>query len=209
VFEDYERYFCIPCYSNMPLFPFKIEGNTPVVKAFWGRYMIEKGGAFLIYKSGSTYSQIFKEIKYRDKPDLAFYLGYVYGIKLKREALDLWNDIDLLLPVPLSKSKQRARGYNQADMIADGMSKALGIPVDKSSLMRTRSRGSQTSVRRFERWLNVRSNYVCNGFSSQIQHVAIIDDVLTTGATIGACIESILIENKVKISVFCLGYTHS
>jgi ComF family protein len=209
VFEEYEAYFCIPCYGKLPLFPFEIGGKSPIIKTFWGRYEVRYGGSYMMYQSGSRYSEIFKEIKYRDRPELGSYLGYVYGSFLKRNYAIEMAEIDFLVPVPLSKMKEYSRGYNQAEHIAIGISNATGIALNTKVLRRVKSRKSQTTQSRFERWLNVYSNYESIGLPQEVKHIAIIDDVLTTGSTVGACIESIIRLNQVKISVFTLGYTYS
>jgi ComF family protein len=140
---------------------------------------------------------------------LGFYLGYLYGTKLKKDFPNLLAQINILMPVPLSKKKKLARGYNQSEMIAKGLSKATGIRMETSFLKRIRSKGSQTKEGRFERWLNVKSVYDCEKFPQEWKHIALVDDVITTGSTIGACMESVIKLNKVDISVLCLGYTNS
>ena len=84
IFENYEKYLCISCYSELQLFVFSIGSISPVVKTFWGRCEVKYGGSLLMYQSGSLYSRLFKEIKYRDRPDLGVYLGGVYGHRLMK-----------------------------------------------------------------------------------------------------------------------------
>ena len=207
IFENYEKYLCISCYSELPLFIFSIGSISPIVKTFWGRCEVKYGGSFLMYQSGSLYSNLFKEIKYRDRPDLGVYLGNVYGHRLKKYHSKELSDIDMLLPVPMTKKKQAKRGYNQAECIALGLQNSTGIEMEKDCLQRVKDRGSQTRKSKFDRWLNAKSVYECGVLAEGIRHVAIIDDVVTTGATIEACIDAIRSKNDVKISVFSLGFT--
>jgi len=209
VFEKYERFWCINCNANMPLFVFSIGSISPVVKTFWGRCEVRYGGSLLLYESGSFYSNIFKEIKYRDRPDLGVYMGRLYGNRMLKHHRREIADIDLLLPVPMTKKKQKARGYNQAECIAMGFQQATGISMETSLLKRIKQRESQTQKSKFERWLNAKSVYECGELPKSIKHVAIIDDVVTTGATVEACIEAIRRFNNVKVSVFSLGFTDS
>ncbi len=207
VFESYERYLCISCYADLPLYMFSICSNSPVVKTFWGRCEVTYGSALLLYNSQSVYAQLIKEIKYRDRPDLGHHLGYLLGQRLFRLNRNEITQVDLLLPVPMTRKKQLSRGYNQAEYIAKGLATALQIRYDNSYLKRVKNRSSQTRKSRFDRWLNAKSVYQCSPLPTYIKHVAIIDDVLTTGATIESCIDAIRAKNDVKVSVFALGYT--
>jgi ComF family protein len=210
VFEAYENFLCIACFANLPLFIFSIEAaNNPIIKTFWGRCAVSYGGALLVYQSGSPYSQLFKEIKYRDRPDLGRYLGYSLGLQMRKRHAEALAEIDVWIPVPMTRKKLASRGYNQAVCIAEGMQSSLGICLELNALERIKDRGSQTRKSRIERWLNAKSVYVCAPLAAHVKHVALIDDVLTTGATIEACVEAIRMKNDVKISVFALGYTES
>lgn len=189
---------------------FSIEAaNNPIIKTFWGRCEVRYGGALLVYQSGSPYSQLFKEIKYRDRPDLGRYLGYSLGLQMRKRHAAALAEIDVWIPVPMTRKKLASRGYNQAVCIAEGIQSSLGISLELNALERIKDRGSQTRKSRIERWLNAKSVYVCAPLAAHVKHVAIIDDVLTTGATIEACIEAVRMKNDVKISVFALGYTES
>ncbi len=209
VFESYERYLCISCYANLPLYMFSIGSISPVVKTFWGRCEVTYGGALLLYNSQSVYAQLIKEIKYRDRPDLGNHLGFLLGQRLLRLNANEIAQVDLLLPVPMTRKKQLSRGYNQAEHIGKGLAAALHKECDHSYLKRVKNRSSQTRKSRFDRWLNAKSVYQCSKLPSHIKHVAIVDDVVTTGATIESCIDAIRAENNVKVSVFALGYTDS
>lgn len=207
VFEKYERFWCITCNADMPLFVFSIGSMSPIVKTFWGRCEVKYGGSLLLYESGSLYSNILKEIKYRDRPDLGVYMGRLYGHRLVKHHPRELAKIDLILPVPMTKKKRKSRGYNQAECIAKGLELATGISVESSILKRTKDRDSQTRKSKFERWLNAKSVYECGELPSGVKHIAIIDDVVTTGATVEACIEAVQRVNRVTVSVFSLGFT--
>ena len=209
VFESYERYLCISCYSNLPLYSFPILGASPLMKTFWGRCEIKYAGSLLMYQSGSKYSNVFKEIKYRDRPEVGSFFGFVYGQRMKKLYPQEISEIDWLLPVPMTRRKKRSRGYNQAWFISKGLAKSWSKKVDTSHLTRVKERGSQTQKSKMDRWLNAKSVYACSKLPSEVKHVAIIDDVITTGATIESCIAAICQNNQVQISVFSLGFTDS
>ena len=208
IFESYERYLCIACYSNLPLNIFPIFGPSPLSRTFWGRCEIQYTGSFLIYQSDSMYSNVFKEIKYRERPDLGKFLGCVYGQRIQHLFPEEIKEIDWLLPVPMTRKKEQSRGYNQAKFIAEGLAKSWSKTMDTSHLLRVKERTSQTRKSKFERWINAQSIYTCAKLPEEIKHVAIIDDVVTTGSTIEGCVEAIRANNTVKISVFSLGFTH-
>ncbi len=143
------------------------------------------------------------EFKYRNQPQLAVYLG-------KQAALD-WQDsayfetIDFLVPVPLHPRKRRLRSYNQAECIAQGLSEILKIPVEASSLVRKSYQSSQTKEHRFERWQKVSGNFTLledHPFTNR--HLMLVDDVVTTGATLEACAQALLDIPGLKLSLFCL-----
>lgn len=207
IFESYEDYMCLVCFGNLPIYLFGLGRESPVNKAFWGRCEIDFGGAYLVYDSGSRYSEILKEIKYRDRPDLAVFMGKNYGYWLLKYHTSELKGIDAWFPVPMAKKKQRSRGYNQAALIARGLSLATGIPTKENYLVRRKTRESQTKMSRFERWLNAKSVYDCEEIPNDLKHIGIIDDVLTTGATIEACIDAVRKHGPIKISVFTLAYT--
>ena len=124
IFESYERYLCIACYSNLPLNIFPIFGPSPLSRTFWGRCEIQYTGSFLMYQSDSMYSNVFKEIKYRERPDLGKFLGCVYGQRIQHLFPEEIKEIDWLLPVPMTRKKEQSRGYNQAKFIAEGLAKS-------------------------------------------------------------------------------------
>lgn len=197
-----EELLCLLCLAELPRTGYG--AVNPVLQRFTGRVWIEKATAWLHFQKGGRLQQIFHGFKYRDQPDLAFKMGQLAAQELK--ASDFFKDIDLLVPVPLHPRKKRLRGYNQAEEIAQGMAKELGIPCAPKLLRRRRYRKSQTKEGRFARWLNLKGQTFELGKAEKWEgkHVLIIDDVITTGATIEACLSCFTSEQKVKLSVFAL-----
>lgn len=169
---------------------------------FWGRVKIEHAAAFLYFEKESKFQNIFHELKYNGKKELGIFLGNLYGRKLVESR---FNSVDLILPVPLHKTRRNKRGYNQSELIALGISECIKKPVDTNSVMRTKATKTQTSRSRYERWLNVEGIFKCVDKSLlENKHVLVIDDIITTGATTESLIQEISDVPGIKISVAVL-----
>jgi ComF family protein len=169
---------------------------------FWGRAKIENAAAFLYFEKGTKFQNIFHELKYNGKKDLGVLLGSLYGRKL---ADSRFNCAELIIPVPLHKKRYNQRGYNQSELIAEGLSEVMKVPVDTASVIRTKATKTQTSRSRYERWLNVEGIYKCTDRKKlENKHVLIIDDIITTGATTESLIQEISDIPGIKISVAVL-----
>lgn len=200
-----ERFMCLLCESGVPLGYYQLQSENPVEKTFWGRCKIEGASAYMRYRSDSRYSNLIKNIKYDDGVDLAQNLGNLYGNWIKSDKNHI--DFDCLVPVPLHPKKMRKRGYNQSEEIAKGLSKSFGLPINNDLLLRDHFADSQTKKGRFSRWENTQGQYKFGSIQSEIKHLVLVDDVITTGATIESCIREIHKHMDVKISVLALGFT--
>jgi ComF family protein len=135
-------------------------------------------------------------------------LAYMAAKELQESGF--FDGIDIIVPLPLSQKKKRKRGYNQCDYIADGISRATGIPVAKNIVKRTISNETQTHKNRDERWKNVEGIFSVSAPSClEGQHILLVDDILTTGATLASCAGSIQESCDCTISLFTLGYTQT
>jgi len=138
-----------------------------------------------------------------NRKDIGFELGLMAGKKAKHS--NYFNDIDLIVPIPIHTSKRIKRGYNQATFIANGVAEFLDVPVREDVVIKDTHTRSQTKMNRIERVKNVRSSFkLIDKSGIQGRHVLIVDDVLTTGATIEACGNHLLESNGVKLSVLCM-----
>lgn len=209
VFEAYEKFMCIQCFSNLPLSIHGMDENNPIYKVFWGRCRIEFAYTLMNYQRNSVYAELFKEIKYRNRIDLAFYLGCLVGKRLQKRVNIEDKEAVALIPVPLAKRKKWIRGYNQAEVIANGISKVTGMEVLAQTLLRRKHKSSQTAKSRLGRWNNIKSVYTCKKITEKYQHIILVDDVVTTGATIEACYHVIKESNGIRISVVSLGFTEN
>ena len=177
--------------------------ENPVEQLFWGRVKVERAVSFLFFEKGSIFQHLFHELKYNGKKELGILFGRLFGKKLTESNFD--NTIDVIVPVPLHKSRQRKRGYNQSEQIAIGISESLKKPVCNHLLIRQIASKTQTRRSRYERWQNVEGIFKCTDQQFlENKHVLIVDDVITTGATTEALIQEIAGINNIKISVATL-----
>ncbi len=184
-----EGFLCLKCQMDMPLTGFENEADNPVARRFWGLVPVDNATAFMwfIHLSGSR--RVVHRFKYHDRPDLAEGLGRWFGRELAKG--DLYSGVDLIVPVPLHFRKVLKRGYNQSEHIARGMAREMGVEVETGAVTRTVNNLSQT--RTTDRWGNVEGIFrVRRPERLRGRRVLLVDDVLTTGATLGSCAEAIV-----------------
>jgi ComF family protein len=197
-----EKLICTDCLIKLPKTDFWREDNNNVAKIFWGRVPFENASSFLYFQKGSRLQSIMHKFKYRNQKEIGYELGKLFGSYLLNTK---YSSVDVIVPVPLHNSKYRKRGYNQSEWIVKGMSEVLNIPYDVSALERVKANESQTRKARYERWENVENIFNLVSTSTfENKHVMIIDDILTTGATIEACASAILNVPGVKLSLATL-----
>lgn len=204
-----EQMMCTHCLMKLPKTNFHKVRDNMIEKSFWGRIRIERATSFFFFMKGSNFQHILHSLKYKGRSDIGVYLGKRFGNELVTQPD--FRHFDRIIPVPLHADKLKKRGYNQSEMIAHGMSKAMGIPIDNKTLVRSTFTETQTKKNRIERWENVKSVFSANpAVNLMDQHVLLVDDVLTTGATIEGCAQALLDKNPtVKISVATLAYAHT
>lgn len=195
-----ESFICLECKFNLPYIDRHKLMLESIQKIFWGRIEIEKVYSVYNYQKGSHTQKLLHEIKYNSKTKLAIYLGEITASQLPKK-----HTLDVLLPIPLHPKKRKQRGYNQSLLLAQGIQKVTGIPIDCHSVSRTKINASQTQFSKYDRWENVKSIFKLednHGLSGK--HILLVDDVLTTGATIEACAAAIFSKIDCKISVITL-----
>lgn len=198
-----EAYLCVKCQLDLPRTDIRGEKENPVEKLFWGRIPIERASSWLLYRKGSDFRQILHLLKYGGCKELGQAMGRMMATELLSG--DFFGEIDVIIPVPLHRKKQRRRGYNQSEWIARGISDVTHIPVDVTAVIRRKNTETQTRKSTFERWANVEGTFLLlhpERFAGK--HILIVDDVLTTGATTVACAVSFGTAESVRISVLTL-----
>jgi ComF family protein len=200
-----EKYICLSCLYKMPLTNFWEKEDNDIEKLFWGKIDIERACSLFFFRKGSDYRPMIHKLKYKGKYNIGLRLGEELGVHLANSPL--YKDISMLVPVPLHPAKERARGYNQSELIASGISRIMNLPLNKKNLIRTKFTETQTRKRVAERWENVQSVFDVRDKSSfNGEHIMLVDDVITTGSTIGSCASTILSGCTCKISIASIGY---
>ena len=200
-----EEYICSHCMYELPVTNFHREHDNPVAQVFWGRATVEHATAGYFFRKGNRVQKLVHSVKYRGQKEMGTVLGREMGRCLCNSCFD---DVDLIAPVPLHLQKLRKRGYNQSEWIARGVAETLNKPLDVQTLVRRFFTASQTRKKRFDRWENVDSGFeLTNPDTFAGRHILLIDDVLTTGATLEACIHAVLSAPETKASVATLAFT--
>ncbi len=200
-----ENLICTECYVTIPRTNFHTLNDNPVSQIFWGRCMIERAAVFSYYNKGSRIRNLIHNMKYKGIKEVGYELGRIYGNSLKGS--DFILGVDVIIPVPLHPSKKRMRGFNQSECISSGIADATGLAVDNVSLARITGSSTQTKRSRYDRWTNVEGIFtVTDPGLIKGKHILLIDDVITTGATIESCAGELLKMEGVKVSVAALAY---
>jgi competence protein ComFC len=201
--------FCLDCQSQLhPADMYRFPDNE-VVSRFRGRIELTAGAALFYYEKGTRLQQLIERLKYRGETNIGHSLGEYFGRLLKD--VEAFRSIEWLVPVPLHPRKQALRGYNQSAWIARGLSLSMGIPFREDLLVRTRETDSQTRKGRHERMQNMSAAFALTPLARQLtkgHHIALVDDVLTTGATLESCALKFREASPIcRLSMLTLGMT--
>jgi len=200
-----ERYLCLSCLSDLPFSFFWSWPNNPAEVCFWGRLNIVRASSLLIYREESPFKKIIHSFKYDGSRALGAFMGEMLATRMAESGM--YNDIDLIIPVPLHFLKKWERGYNQASILAKSIGKILNKPVQESVLIRKKFTSTQTKKDSIHRWENVLGAFsLKNRTLIEGKHILLVDDVLTTGATLEACGQHILKIENCRLSIATLAY---
>ncbi len=200
-----EDVICTRCLYNLPRTNFWKYQNNPVAEVFWGRVELHAAASYLFFNKGSKVQRLMHGLKYRGKKEVGIYLGNLMGMELKKS--DGFRDVDVVVPVPLHPKKKLKRGYNQSALIAEGIAKSMKIEYQTENLIKIAHTESQTHKSRYDRWLNVQKVFhVQYPGHLENKHILLVDDVITTGATIEACAHVLKAIKGTKVSVASLAY---
>lgn len=205
----HEFFLCGSCNLQLPRTNYADNPyENDMARLFWGQLPVERSAALFFYQGGSGPSQILYELKYKNHPEIGEFFG--------RMIAEEWNDtgffegIDLIVPVPLAKERQRQRGYNQSLHIARGIGSVTRLPIVTNAVSREQFVESQTQKDRWQRNENVEGCFRLNdGSALKGRHVLLVDDVVTTGATICSCGREMLKAGDVRFSILTIGFAKS
>ena len=205
----HEFFLCGSCNLQLPRTNYADNPyENDMARLFWGQLPVERCAALFFYQGGSGPSQILYELKYKNHPEIGEFFG--------RMIAEEWNDtgffegIELIVPVPLAKERQRQRGYNQSLHIARGIGSVTRLPIVTNAVSREQFVESQTQKDRWQRNENVEGCFRLNdGSALKGRHVLLVDDVVTTGATICSCGREMLKAGDVRFSILTIGFAKS
>lgn len=199
-----EQYICRACLVALPRTHLEEVEFNVMEQLFAGKVPIERATGYFYYQKTSPYAQILFDIKYHNRPQMGQWLTSRAAQELR--ASGFFDGIGAIVPVPLHPSKLAERGYNQSDYLARGLAEALGVPVVQA-LKSTRAHGSQTRRGATDRWLNVQHTYTLNDKKAHTLEntpLLLVDDVVTTGATLESCARALLTIPGTTVSLFTL-----
>ena len=224
-----ERVCCTTCSIEIPLTNFKAQPENPIERMFWGKIPIVRANAFMHYQPHTAYARIITQLKYNNRPDIGIYIGRLMAEDLLET--QFFEDIDCIIPLPLAKSRQRTRGYNQSECIAKGIQQIVNIPIENSHIRRTKANKKQTQTHKLLRHENVKGifsltqkctfesrkspldilipskvqNQTAASHPLENKHVLLIDDIFTTGQTLLSCSQVLATIPGIRISILCTG----
>ncbi len=203
---DSNQMLCLRCLSSLPQTNFHLHGNNPIEKLFWGRLPVTYATAQYYFTKESMMQHLIQQFKYRANKELGLSLGKLIGNSLMQSNRFL--SIDALVPLPLHEAKERRRGFNQATILCNGIAEVMGKPVLKNAVIRNTPTESQTKKNRVERWQNMDRRFeLVNENQISGKHVLLVDDVVTTGATLEACGRELLKANNTQLSIATLCFS--
>ncbi len=198
-----EETLCSYCLAELPKTNFHQIKENEVEKVFIGRCHLQKATSYLYFAKGGIVQSVMHQLKYKGKQEVGLFFGKMAGQELMNHGF--FDDIDLLVPIPLHPAKLKKRGYNQSEVLACGLAEITGLAVETNNLVRVAHSETQTKKSRFARWLNVETIFEIQepGIFNH-KHVLLIDDVITTGATVEASATRIAAIPGTRVSLLTL-----
>ncbi|MFA7493909.1 MAG: ComF family protein [Proteiniphilum sp.] len=195
---------CLQCLYKLPKTHNFNEPDNDAEKLMAGRIPFERIASYCVYTKGGTLPPLIHHLKYRRKHSIGLSLGRIFGKDLMES--EFLHSVDLIVPVPLHPKREKERGYNQAEIIAKGLSETTGLPLLTNNLIRIIYNPTQTKRTKTERWENVKDIFkVADPLLFEQKHLLLVDDVITTGSTLEACGIALQKCKEVKISIATLG----
>jgi ComF family protein len=198
-----ESSLCIKCLYELPATEFEKHANNPVEKMLSGRLLFDKATAQFYFTKESLIQTLMHAFKYRGNKNLGHQLGVLMGNQLKES--NRFDNIEALVPLPLFESKERKRGYNQSTILCKGISEVTNLPVIEDAVIKPQHTDTQTKKNRVDRWKNIEGKFqLIDDSKLRGKHILLVDDVITTGATIEACATALLKADNVFLSIASL-----
>ena len=201
-----ENILCLECRHDLPETNFSSQSNNLIEKMFAGRIPLESATSLFFFHKKGKIQELVHQLKYKNHQEIGTLLGAWFGEEIKNSAR--FNQIDCIVPVPIHSKKLKQRGYNQLTNFGISLSKILNVPFLEHKLIKKNTAETQTHKGRIDRWENVKFLFDIQDQSAfKDKHILLIDDVITTGATLEACSSQLLLCENVKISIAVIAYT--
>ncbi|WP_317166916.1 ComF family protein [Winogradskyella schleiferi] len=198
--SDNQEVLCTNCRHHLPVTNFHFNNAEDVKKIVYGRVKLENATALMHFSKKGIVQQILHNLKYRGHEDIGAFFGKWLGEELS--TLDAYKEIDVVIPVPLYKSKLRKRGYNQVAKFGQEIAKALHAEYNDSVLIKTKSTKTQVFKTRLKRWNDEGAVFdISENKSLAGKHILLVDDIITSGATVEACATVLLKTENIKLSL--------
>ncbi|TXB64383.1 ComF family protein [Vicingus serpentipes] len=194
-----EEVICTSCQFSLPKTNYHLDEDNPLTKIFWGRVDVKNVAAYYYFKKGGRVQNLLHQLKYKGAKQVGERIGELYGFDLQKSN---WIEtVDYIIPVPLHSKKLKKRGYNQSECFARGLSKSTNKSLETTILYRKKHSETQTKKSRFNRWENVSEIFdVKNTEKLEGKHILLVDDVITTGATLEASVK-VLLKVNCRVSI--------
>lgn len=204
-----EQALCAACHLHLPFTHYEQQPfDNPMARLFWGQFPVERVAALFFYEPSSKLSHIIYDMKYHGRSDACVAMGEIAARHFDRTGF--FQGIDAIIPMPITKRRQWQRGYNQSMELARGVAVVTSLPIWGKVVRRTHFKQSQTTQHAYERQLNVEDAFLlvdANKIAGR--HLLLIDDIVTTGATITACARQLCKAPGVSVSILAIGMTKS
>jgi ComF family protein len=198
-----EDILCTRCLAELPKLDYYQTDDNPIVNRFIGRVPMKHGWALFKFQKEGIVQNLLHQLKYNNHPEVGIKLGKILSMNLVKNGFE--REFDLLIPVPLHRNRRRKRGYNQSAMIAKGIEEVLHVPFNDSIMIRAAATNTQTKKSKIERWENVSNAFqLASPLLVSGKRILLVDDVITTGATIEACAKRLLEAGAAEVSIACL-----
>ena len=201
----HETFICNHCRLNLPKSNYHKNTENELSRTFAGRVPLQNSLCFYLFEKNGKVQKLLHAIKYQNQKELALFVGNLYAKDLEKE--ETIYDFDVIVPVPLHYKKLKARGFNQSEWFAKGLAGGLKKPLDVSSFERTQETSTQTKKKKYQRWENVEGIFSLKNKQAFInKHILLVDDVITTGATIEAAWMALKDVEGITLSVASIAF---
>lgn len=197
---------CMRCFEELPSTSYIAHAANPIEKKFWGRIPLVAAGSLYYFTKESLIQSLIFDLKYRNNQTAGIYLGQLLGMQMLKT--NRFDDVDMLVPLPLNERRERKRGYNQAMLICEGIQMHFPKPIVQDVVARKIFTQTQTAKSTAERWENMQGVFVLQHPDKMAyKHALLVDDVITTGATMEACGQTMLQAPNARLSLLSVAYT--